>query len=67
MVVEQFSPIYLNEIDTICTLLVKALNSSDFHVRTEVANVFGNLVVHVNNNYDIQTTACKCLIFFYFF
>lgn len=56
MLAEQASPVYLNEIDTICTLLIKALNSSDFNVRTEVANVFGNLAVHTNINCVTSTT-----------
>ncbi|KAI1707379.1 HEAT repeat-containing protein 5A [Ditylenchus destructor] len=46
LVAESGSPVFSGDVDSICTLCLKALASSNYEVRQEVAKVFAKLVEH---------------------
>lgn len=64
LIAEHGSPIYSYEMDSIGTLCLKALDSSDFQVRLEAANVFANLAVHSIESAGSQRMSCEFLFSF---
>ncbi|KAH7730559.1 HEAT repeat-containing protein 5B-like isoform X1 [Aphelenchoides avenae] len=49
LVSESGSPIYANELDSICTVCVKCLDGSNYEVRTVMAKVFAQLAAYASS------------------